>query len=94
MKSATSLLLATLASTAALGAAEPKVIEIWPEGVPGPRAGATPQKLESGRVSNVHKPTLTIFPAPAGTANGTAVIICPGGGYMRLSDENERSLMA
>ena len=81
-------------AAAPLLAADHAVIEIWPEGVPGLRADATPQKLETGRVSNVHKPTITVFPAPAASANGTAVIICPGGGYMRLSVENEGSLMA
>ena len=41
------------------------------------------------RISNVVQPNLTIFlPAP-GTANGTAVIICPGGGYARLSIDSE-----
>lgn len=32
-------------------------------------------------ISKISIPTLTIFLPPAGTANGTAVIICPGGGY-------------
>jgi hypothetical protein len=27
------------------------------------------------------KPTLTIWPADAAKANGTAVVVCPGGGY-------------
>lgn len=41
------------------------------------------------RVSNVVQPNLTAFlPAP-GTANGTAVIICPGGGYARLAIDHE-----
>ena len=41
------------------------------------------------RISNVVQPNLTAFlPAP-GTANGTAVIICPGGGYARLSIDSE-----
>ena len=41
------------------------------------------------RISNVVQPNLTAFlPAP-GTANGTAVIICPGGGYTRLSIDSE-----
>ena len=47
--------------------------------------------LDNGgvRVSNVVQPNLTAFlPAP-GTANGTAVIICPGGGYTRLSIDSE-----
>ncbi|GAA4372504.1 hypothetical protein GCM10023186_02100 [Hymenobacter koreensis] len=41
------------------------------------------------RISNVVQPTLTVFRAPAATANGTAVIICPGGGYARLSIDHE-----
>ena len=47
---------------------------------------------ESGnrvRISNVVQPTLTVFTPAPGTANGTAVIICPGGGYARLSIDSE-----
>jgi hypothetical protein len=32
-------------------------------------------------VFNVANPTLTVFQPPAGKANGTAAIICPGGGF-------------
>ncbi|UOR04068.1 alpha/beta hydrolase [Hymenobacter aerilatus] len=41
------------------------------------------------RISNVVQPTLTVFLAPADKATGTAVIICPGGGYARLSIDHE-----
>ncbi|MDB5236584.1 MAG: 1,4-beta-xylanase [Hymenobacter sp.] len=41
------------------------------------------------RISNVVQPTLTAFLPAAGTANGTAVIICPGGSYTRLSIDSE-----
>ncbi|MBJ6109552.1 alpha/beta hydrolase [Hymenobacter sp. BT523] len=41
------------------------------------------------RISNVVQPNLTVFVPPAGTANGTAVVICPGGGYARLSIDSE-----
>jgi len=41
------------------------------------------------RVSNVVQPNLTAFVPAPGTANGTAVIICPGGGYARLSIDSE-----
>lgn len=75
-------------------AAEPAVIPLWPEGVPGLRADATPEKLENARASNVHHPSLTVYPAPADKATGAAVIICPGGGYVRLSMENEGSRVA
>ena len=47
---------------------------------------------ESGnrvRISNVVQPTLTVFVPAPGTANGTAVIICPGGGYARLAIDSE-----
>jgi len=70
-------------------AAEPLVIDLWPEGVPGLRADASPEVVKDGRVSNVHTPSLTYYPTPAGIANGTAVIMCPGGGYVRLAMSNE-----
>ena len=41
------------------------------------------------RIANVVQPTLTVFVPVAGTANGTSVIICPGGGYARLSIDSE-----
>ena len=41
------------------------------------------------RISNVVQPNLTAFLPADGTANGTAVIICPGGGYARLSIDSE-----
>ena len=40
-------------------------------------------------ITNVVQPTLTAFLPAAGTANGTAVIICPGGSYTLLAIEKE-----
>src|SRR5436305_6756869 len=69
-----------------LSAAEsPRVIDLWPEGVPGLKPDATPEKEADGRFTNIHHPTLTVFAPPAGTANGTAVIYAPGGGYIRVA---------
>jgi acetyl esterase/lipase len=70
-------------------AAQDVVIPLWPEGVPDRRADTQPGKSENERTSNVHEPTLTLFTAPPSTACGTAVIVCPGGGYVRLSWEKE-----
>jgi xylan 1,4-beta-xylosidase len=67
----------------------PPVIPLWAEGVPGAKADASAERLVDGRVSNVHTPTLTYYPPAPGTANGTAVIICPGGSYARLALDNE-----
>jgi len=40
-------------------------------------------------VTNVTKPTLTVFKPTPWTANGTAVVVCPGGGFMALSINSE-----
>ncbi|WP_420148515.1 alpha/beta hydrolase [Spirosoma sp.] len=40
-------------------------------------------------VFNVVNPTLTVFPADPAVANGTSVIICPGGGFHFLAIDNE-----
>jgi acetyl esterase/lipase len=68
---------------------EPRVIPLWPEGVPDARPNGGEERVEDGRVYNVHMPTLTVFPAPAAATAGTAVIICPGGAYLRLSVARE-----
>lgn len=62
-----------------LNAAEqPKVELLWPQGAPG--AVGTEER---------DKPSLTIYPAPADKANGTAVVVCPGGGYGALAVGHE-----
>jgi len=40
-------------------------------------------------VRQVVSPKLLVYPAPADKANGTAVVVCPGGGYGFLSMVNE-----
>ena len=65
-----------------------RVIDLWPGGVPGGRKGSGELRIADGRVSNVHTPTLTYLP-PSVEPNGTAVVICPGGGYARLAIANE-----
>ncbi|MCL4813909.1 MAG: hypothetical protein KJ061_15570, partial [Vicinamibacteraceae bacterium] len=65
------------------------VIPLWPEGVPGAKAIAEPEREVDGRIFHVHEPALAFHPAPADLATGTAVIVCPGGGYARLAMANE-----
>jgi acetyl esterase/lipase len=82
----------TVAVTCGLGAAAETrnaVIPLWPEGVPGAKGDRGEERLVDGRVYNVQVPTLTAFAATAGGGNGTAVILCPGGGYERLAIEKE-----
>jgi acetyl esterase/lipase len=70
-------------------AAAPTVLPLWPEGVPGARTGLGPERNEEGRTANVSEPTLTVYGPAVDRPAGTAVIIAPGGGYVRLSTARE-----
>ena len=66
-----------------------------------PNSKSTPNQEYRDTIGNgiliVHKithPTLTIFDAPKGKANGTAVVICPGGGYTIVAIGHEGSDLA
>ncbi len=79
---------------AALATAQ-EVIPLYPGTAPGSRAESYPEKEYFSKawgtdvVANVTKPSLTIFkPAPE-VKNGTAIVICPGGGFMALSISSE-----
>lgn len=64
---------------------EPRVLPLWPEGVPGMKPDAGPEKEDNGRYSNIHHPSLMVYAPPADRANGTAVIYAAGGGYVRVA---------
>lgn len=40
-------------------------------------------------ISNVQQPTVTVYLPPKEKANGTAMLICPGGGFVRLAIDQE-----
>ncbi len=73
---------------------KPMEISLYPGNkVPGNLPGPNEEKSESGggilRVSKIKIPTLTAYLPPADKANGTAVIICPGGGYSIVAIDHE-----
>ena len=72
------VILASMAVSQAV-AEEPKVLPLWPGGVPGSK----------GNDPKLDIPTLTVYPAPANKAAGSAVVICPGGGYGGLAVDHE-----
>jgi acetyl esterase/lipase len=76
-------------ATGAAFAAPAAVIPLWPEGVPDAKPGLGPERVDDGRVANVSEPTLTMYGPAVDRPNGTAVIVCPGGGYVRLSMQRE-----
>ncbi len=66
------------------------VIPLWPEGVPNARPEVGPEHVDArGYVTHIAVPTLTVYPPAIDRPNGTAVIICPGGGYNGLSRQRE-----
>jgi acetyl esterase/lipase len=79
------LLATTLLLARPISAAEARVIDLWPEGVPDLKTNATPEVDDNGRYSNIHHPTLTVYAPSSDKANGTAVIFCAGGGYIRVA---------
>ncbi len=95
---ATSLILALIAARAAM-AAEPIVVDVWPGKVPGDvgiKGEENTRYYESALIrgptkliTNVTKPTLTIYQPAQETNTGTAMLICPGGGYHDLFWELE-----
>ena len=82
------VLLATLA-------AAQDVIALYPATPPGSTQENYPEKEYFSKVwntevvSNVTKPTLTVFKPSPELRNGTALVICPGGGFMALSINSE-----
>jgi acetyl esterase/lipase len=76
--------LLVISSLASLPAAEPRVLDLWPEGVPGLKPDAGPEKDDGqGRFSNIHHPSLTLY-APE-NPHGTAIILASGGSYQRVA---------
>jgi len=67
--------------------AQEKPIPLYPNGVPNSKkAPATyVEKREGYSVSLVTDPTITPYFPEKGKANGTAVIVFPGGGYINLT---------
>ncbi len=92
---ATSLTLAALLAVVSSGrtAEKAEVLDVWPGKPPGetkPIGEETirPAKSPVGPIkilSNVSKPTLTIFRPAKDKDTGAAVVICPGGGYNILA---------
>ncbi len=78
---------------------EPQVLELWPGQVPDETGGIGPERVRMSPgldrkqvevtertrlITDVTKPSITIFRPPRDKDTGTAVLICPGGGYWDL----------
>ena len=79
--------------------AQQKVIQLYNGTAPGSENWTYSEKeFDTGNTDtlayNVSKPTLTLYPADPSKATGTAVIVCPGGGFFILSAAMEGSYVA
>jgi len=75
--------------------AQNKIVNLWNEHIPGSMANEKYIEenlvLENGtvRVQKVTNPTLSVYLPAKEKANGSAIVICPGGGYARLAFDHE-----
>ena len=88
-------------------AAEPAaMLDLWPGKPPGFQVVNTPEKdmskpgegMTGGRavirLGNVSKPQIYVFQPPVEKRNGTAVLVCPGGGFNILAWDMEGTEVA
>ncbi|AOW20482.1 alpha/beta hydrolase [Urechidicola croceus] len=62
-----------------------EVVYLWENGAPGfEYLKNEKEQAKDWWVKNIHNPSITVFEAPKELANGTAVLICPGGGHREL----------
>ena len=78
-----------------------KVILIWPGEAPGSEGKSAPERWVEGgtpdafhRVTDIHVPTLTVYLPPKQKANGTAIVIAPGGAHRYLVVDLEGEFVA
>jgi len=65
------------------GFAQPRTELLWPDGAPG-----------AVGTEDADKPSITIYLAGKAIRNGTAVVVCPGGGYGALAVDHEGKQIA
>ncbi|MDR1335972.1 MAG: alpha/beta hydrolase [Tannerella sp.] len=78
--------------------AQEKTVRLFPAGAPGVAAASEEVADESGnrvagetvlRITNVSVPAITVYDPSEEVASGSAVIVCPGGGYSLLAYDLE-----
>lgn len=81
-------------------AAAQEVLPLYPGSAPGSGQRNYPEQRYFSKtwntevVTNVTRPTLTVFKPSPGLNSGTAIVICPGGGFMALSIASEGTDLA
>jgi len=69
-----------------------QVIKLYPNGPKESNELSVPENYrDSGFLMNISEPRILAFPVAKEKANGTAVLICPGGGYSGVAFRHEGS---
>ncbi len=68
------LLLICLSASLLAQTTQPPAMPLWPNGAPAAK-GSAPEDI----------PSIQLYQPPAGKANGSAIVVCPGGGYAGLA---------
>lgn len=92
MKRFLALLVASIALSAPLATGAPAdgtVIPLWPEGVPQTGVNRSASTLQLAAPDPANDPSITYLRPAVDRANGTAVIVAPGGGYTNLVTDRE-----
>ena len=81
-------------------AADPlPVLDVWPKAAPGEKGDIGAEKATTGKggwvvsITNVSKPTLTVYRPAKDNNTGAAVVVAPGGGYNNLAWEHEGTMV-
>ncbi|MEN0055796.1 MAG: alpha/beta hydrolase [Mucilaginibacter sp.] len=95
MKFFLSALILTVAATMAYS--QEKSITLYPKGVPNskPAPATYAENISKDfHISKVTDPTITPYLPAKGSANGAAIIVCPGGSYSILASAHEGTAIA
>ena len=71
-----------------------QTLNIWPGVAPGSEGWDFEEQAGFRSITNIKTPTLTLFKPDPALANGTAMIVCPGGGFSGLMIGKEGVMVA
>lgn len=64
-------------------------LKVWPNGAPNKNNPPGEEKYANGRVDNISEAELYVYQPAKDKNTGAAVVICPGGGYIREAIDHE-----
>src|SRR5215469_12532705 len=94
MRLAHSAIFFMLLTALTASAADHQVLLLWRNDVPGSEGKTGDEKVRISAegehvISNVHRPSITVYMPPSEKATGAAVIVIPGGGHRELWMDHE-----